>query len=267
MVLTAISQYPNKAFAGMCVGIDDAHDIESYINNAGIAAGVYDLVFTAVNTHTYTATIYGVPVSYLSDGSATLAEIRDGILAAIAAAPALTPQVSAAASGNNVRVTELAPDTYGPSGITGLDADTALTTVTAHGNTEQIPAGVFVARGPNFQDCRLIRASSDPIVGVTKHQHQAQRANKSSDALQLWQPNSLIPVVKRGRIWVIVEQAVALTDTPFVRFAAGAGGSQLGAIRKDADTASAATLSGKAKFMTAQATPGGLALLMVNIAP
>lgn len=45
-------------------------------------------------------------------------------------------------------------------------------------------------------------------------------------------------VMVRGRVYVLADQTVVTTDTPFVRFASGSG-TQLGAIRKDADTATA----------------------------
>lgn len=74
----------------------------------------------------------------------------------------------------------------------------------------------------------------------------------------------VIGLLKRGRIWVATEEAVTPASTPFVRFAAGAGGTVLGAFRASADTATAVALPG-AKFVSTQATPGGLVLLEINI--
>lgn len=48
------------------------------------------------------------------------------------------------------------------------------------------------------------------------------------------------PVMRRGRIWVTAEGAITRWTHPFVRFASGAGGTELGSFRGDADTASAA---------------------------
>lgn len=48
------------------------------------------------------------------------------------------------------------------------------------------------------------------------------------------------PVLRRGRIWVMAEGAIARWTHPFIRFVAGAGGTELGSFRGDADTASAA---------------------------
>lgn len=73
----------------------------------------------------------------------------------------------------------------------------------------------------------------------------------------------MVSLLKRGRIWVAVEEAVTPASTPFVRFAAGGGGTVLGGFRASADTATAVALPG-AKYLTTQATIGGLALLEVN---
>jgi hypothetical protein len=268
MVLSAINQYPNKAYAGMIDGLQLNAGIDTFMNNAPTTAGVYDLVFTAVNGHVYTATIYGVAITYTGDGSATLAEIRDGMIAAIDLQPALLAKISRAASGNNVRITELDPATNGSANIIGLDADTAVTVVTAHSEPEPLPAGIFVAQGPNFQDCRLPRASGDLLRGIVAHQHQPIHELKYPGSSKLlYPPFSQISVVKKGLVWCITEEAVALTDTPFVRYAPGAGGTQLGAVRKSADTATAVSLSGKAQFRRAQATAGGLVLVEVSLVP
>jgi hypothetical protein len=48
------------------------------------------------------------------------------------------------------------------------------------------------------------------------------------------------PVMRRGRIWVMAEGAIARWTVPYVRYAAGAGGTELGSFRGDEDTATAA---------------------------
>jgi hypothetical protein len=49
-----------------------------------------------------------------------------------------------------------------------------------------------------------------------------------------------VRVMIRGRAWIRSEEALAFGDTLFARFAAGTG-TQLGAFRNDADTATAST--------------------------
>lgn len=51
-----------------------------------------------------------------------------------------------------------------------------------------------------------------------------------------------VSYVADGAMWVAVEQAVTRGNQCFARYAAGAGGTQLGAFRADVDTASAAAV-------------------------
>lgn len=71
------------------------------------------------------------------------------------------------------------------------------------------------------------------------------------------------PVMRRGRIWVLTESAVTRWTVPFVRFASGAGGTELGSFRGDADTASAAQCPW-ALFLT-DATAGSLVLVEISL--
>lgn len=72
-----------------------------------------------------------------------------------------------------------------------------------------------------------------------------------------------IPAMRRGRVWVQVEEAVVKGDQAFVRFAAGAGGTQLGAFRKSADTATAAALKNGVYFTSSQLGRDGVSLYAV----
>jgi hypothetical protein len=71
------------------------------------------------------------------------------------------------------------------------------------------------------------------------------------------------PVLRRGRIWVLAESAVARWTYPYVRYASGAGGSSLGGFRADADTSTAAQLT-NAIYLT-DADPGALVLLEIDL--
>jgi hypothetical protein len=78
-----------------------------------------------------------------------------------------------------------------------------------------------------------------------------------------WPAMRPAPAMRRGRIWVLAESAVTRWSYPFVRFAAGAGGTVIGGFRADADSASAAQLT-TAIFLT-EADAGGLALLEIDL--
>lgn len=64
-----------------------------------------------------------------------------------------------------------------------------------------------------------------------------------------------INVLRRGRIWAWVEQAVAKTDSVFVRHTAAVN-EVAGNFRKDADTANAVDLGDKAHFETETSAAG-----------
>lgn len=60
-----------------------------------------------------------------------------------------------------------------------------------------------------------------------------------------WVADQTVRYLRSGRIWMRTEDAVATYGAPvFVRFAAGGGGSDLGSVRTDADTATAVALPG-----------------------
>lgn len=69
----------------------------------------------------------------------------------------------------------------------------------------------------------------------------------------------LVRVLRRGRCFVLSEEALAKGDTLFARFAAGTG-TQKGAFRNDADTATAVTPTGISLYRS-----GGINLAVVEL--
>ena len=74
-----------------------------------------------------------------------------------------------------------------------------------------------------------------------------------------WETDSVCRYMRSGCLWVLPEVAVSYGDPVFVRFAAGAGGADLGRTRTDADTASAAQLPGA--FFKSTTSAAGLAVI------
>jgi len=72
-----------------------------------------------------------------------------------------------------------------------------------------------------------------------------------------------VSMLRRGRIYVLVEEAVIKGDAAFVR-AVATGVQRAGAFRKSADGVTTIDLSGKAEFVTSAAA-GGLAILDINL--
>jgi hypothetical protein len=123
-----------------------------------------------------------------------------------------------------------------------------------------IPFGVGLKKGAASDDGYLLPTLvGDLIEGISVHSHS--RDNLGFAALAPAdagvKPAQNFNVLRKGSVYVKVEEAVAAHDVVFVRYAAGAGGTQLGAFRKSADTATAAQLKG-ARYLTG-ALAGGIA--------
>jgi hypothetical protein len=77
-------------------------------------------------------------------------------------------------------------------------------------------------------------------------------------------PKYAVSVLTKGRIYVVVEEAVTPASAVFVRFAAGVGGTQLGAFRASADTATASAAPAGWRYRSSAAI-GGIAELELNL--
>lgn len=98
---------------------------------------------------------------------------------------------------------------------------------------EDIPFGTFVRISGQY--CELPDATGE----VTGNPGGVAVADASHSTTSGYKAGDIVAVMKTGRIWVATEQAIAAGAAPFVRFGSGAGGTQKGAWRNDADTATA----------------------------
>jgi hypothetical protein len=81
-----------------------------------------------------------------------------------------------------------------------------------------------------------------------------------------WPTKRPTPVLRRGRIWVMAESAIARWTHPFVRHAAGAG-TELGSFRGDADVVALADTATVCPFILAltDAEAGSLVLVEISL--
>jgi hypothetical protein len=110
-------------------------------------------------------------------------------------------------------------------------------------------AGLFPGRWCGQQAGQNIRTGRHPAVttevtgthhGIVIYDGTREHALGSDP---LYKQFTAAPVLKKGIIWVVTEQAITtFGPAAFARFAAGAGGSVLGRFRLDADTATAAAV-------------------------
>lgn len=117
--------------------------------------------------------------------------------------------------------------------------------------SEEIAFGTFVARAASTD--RLLKpkalrlaASSDYIFGAVLHSHSY---NRETDLGTLGlKPKTVMDILEVGVLWMLAEEDVLATDAVYARYATGAGGTIRGALRNDADTASAVLVKG-ARFL------------------
>lgn len=126
-----------------------------------------------------------------------------------------------------------------------------------------IPFGVAVKKGAGEDEAVLPTLTTDVLSGITVFRHDVNTFGASA-----WGSDAGIPVGDRfdlllvGVVLVKVEEAVVQGDKAYVRFAAGAGGTQKGAWRKSADTATARAVNGA--YFLKGASAGGYAPLYFN---
>jgi hypothetical protein len=140
-------------------------------------------------------------------------------------------------------------------GFPGLTFESARNTDTAATQSEasaEVPFGVFVARAATPDALlrpRLLQlaASGDAILGATLHSHAYNR--ETDLGATGVKPQVVMDVRVAGTLWMLCEEDMAVTDAVYARYATGAGGSTRGALRNDADTASARLVKG-ARLLT-----------------
>jgi hypothetical protein len=132
--------------------------------------------------------------------------------------------------------------------------------------TELSYLGRFVSRAAGGDDRIKAPAAAgdvaaDTLVGVVGHSHAQESTRDSEDPA--YAIKATVPVLKKGRIWVVVEEAVDAGKPVYVRHTANGPLVKLGACRSDADTANAAVAPGC--FFASTATAAGLAQVDVNL--
>ena len=249
-----------KGFSGQLVGTN--HDADSFVNDSGAALQQDDLtVDTAADSTVYTFEVDGVSVSINSGTGATLTSIRDALIVAYRNTQELETVAAINPSGaDTARLTALVKGT----GYTLTESDANLSTaaVVANGTTQTPKFGRAMVRraGGGDQSAALPSAASQEFLGVNSRIHSdVDPTGAPKDATA---PFKTMSLVRGGKILVEVEEAVSAGDPAFFRHTAGAGGTELGIWRNDADTATADQVTG-AKFTTST-TGAGLAELSLK---
>jgi hypothetical protein len=251
---------------------DGFADVMSYANDDPRAQQIDTVTATgATNLHLYTVTINGVDCNYTSDAAATVAEIADGLAAAIEAEPLVNATVGAVSDGVSL-VTITA--TTGGVGYTISEADAQLTlaSVAANATAAAIPFGRCViedglgAHGNKL--CKLINAvdvanSADLTAqGLGVAGYDPTREIPEGALAAEYPGNSMVSVMHNCRVYAEIEAALTSPADPvFVRTAAS------GALDKIGGFAPAAG-AGLVQWLEARwvrQAGSGLAVLEINL--
>lgn len=133
----------------------------------------------------------------------------------------------------------------------------------ALGGAANVEFGVMLAYGANpTKECAPVADAGalKSLAGVAVHKHTPDRASLTDDEGIV--PDSMVDLLRKGRVWVSVEQAVTPGDSVYVRMVA-AGAEVKGHFRKDADGADAIEIVGASWQSTT--TGAGIALLDLNL--
>jgi hypothetical protein len=130
---------------------------------------------------------------------------------------------------------------------------------------DDIPFGIAMARGDAGDEAVLVTSPADEIVCVARHTHAVDIVDlDGEDGVA---DEGMFSGRKKGRLYVKVEEAVAVGDQAFVRFANGVADAarvQKGAFRKSDDTGTAFRLKGGTYQSAASAD--GFAILEFDVA-
>ena len=153
------------------------------------------------------------------------------------------------------------PD-LGFRGLLGDPNDDSYAIPMANGSGATVGFGIMVRRdASNLEDqFDNFSATGQTPLGVLVHTHAQQDSSVagSGGVVSL----EMASVLRRGRIWVAVEEAITVGDDVYFRHTSGTG-TEIGAFRNDADTATCDQIT-NAEWLQGS-TGAGVALLEINI--
>jgi hypothetical protein len=136
---------------------------------------------------------------------------------------------------------QLSVETSMKNAYAGMLADTGFkhTVSLVSEEATSFPHGVALVRG-TAEDQALLPTGAAKIRAIAQHSHSNE---VGGDDANLIDDERVFNGLAVGRIHALVEEAIAIGDAVYVRVSAGTG-TQLGAFRNDADTASCLLASG-----------------------
>lgn len=152
-----------------------------------------------------------------------------------------------------------------PIGVAGLLADASGSpkkTATYINPDDEIPFGRAVAKDSATDSaCKLPDGAGVDIVGIAVRDSATEESDATAE--NAYATESAVAVLRRGRIYVVVEEAVTPDDAVFVRHTANGLLTSLGIFRTDNDGGNALEIT-SARYVTS-AGLGELAIVDINL--
>lgn len=217
----------------------------------------------AHDSEDYTITIDGTDYTITSDGTATTEEIRDALVTAVEAG---SDPVVLTVDTDIIYIEAASQDTDELTITVTADTPADISITELVEKDQRVPFGKLVVYDPQGDDdqVRLPRATGEVTgqpAGFAVYDPAIETNTAYTDDGG-YESRSVMSILRRGRLWVEVEDAVTAYGSVFIRFSAS-GAEVLGSARSDADTADAVALP-SAKFLTG-ASAGGVALVEINL--
>jgi len=232
--------------------------IDSYINNTPQLDLITVTAANLATTITINSTGFTVNV-----GAATLTVAALGALLVTAINAGAEPVTATDLEDGTFWVQADAPGTaFTSTGTTNCSVTNTVANETA------IPFGVVVVQDTwtgkdNLAHLPLLTtdiSAENSALGITVHSQSFEQALLNADN-EGYPHQSAMSICRKGRVYVEVEDAVAVGGKVYVRFTAGAT-EQQGAMRSDTDSGDAVALP-YARFKTSAAA-GGIAIVEIN---
>ena len=217
------------AFEG---GLYDSYNVDIVTRSPGANVAQVDTITfsgTVGNTETYTVSVNGVEATYTTDASGTNQELYDGMIAALQADINIIRWV--AVTGNGTTVITLTSKFPGQPftllEVADAGTEMAVATVTANVTGSPIPFGRAMLPGAAAGIGNLPAGATFLIMdGVSVNRAKGRPKSTmdsgfpyTGDAQYL--ADEAVPVLRRGRIWVLTESVVAMADPVRIRHTAG----------------------------------------------
>ena len=249
---TSYNRSLRKAYAGMSADGIPGY-VEALVAKEGIGLGLGLAKYAGVDNACRLPKVNSVAVSVSADlvaddvltvtvngneVSETYATSHDDTMGALATALAALADVASAV----------------------FDDDKAIALTAVEGVDLEVSAQVTNG-GSGMATAGVTHGTSDTLHAISLHTHQLAQDRETGTVS--YPEKAMVNAMRRGRVWVVVEESVTSDDPVYLRFRADGATKQPGQFRKSSDSGNAVLLSG-ARFVTS-AGAGELAVVEINL--